>query len=510
MCDARTFLRSLPSASCSSRAGARTGATVTILHFNDVYEITPVEAGKAGGLARLARFRAELKTQHPDLITTLGGDYVSPSALGTARVNGERLAGKQMVAVLNVARRRLGHFRQPRVRHSRSRAPRAARRSEVPHGRLERDGRERRALPQYRGQRVVPVKTRSGLVRVGLIGLTVDVNKQAWVRYAPPIDAARAAVAGLKGKCDVIVALTHLTLAGDQQLAEQVPEIDLILGGHEHENWVFERGPNFTPIVKADANARTAAIVTVALPREGEGRAAGHHGADAADRRSDEGRAAHRGGSEEVGRPGLPGFPRRRLRTHAGRRDDRRAARRPRVLGQEPLDQPDGSDLDAMRHEAGTTTPIFNGGSIRIDDMLPPGPVTQYDVIRVVPFGGKIVKATFTGALLSRVLAIGASNIGTGGFLHSGAGAHRSRGPLHARDQRFPAHRRRGQPRVPDPPESRDQQHHRPPGHPDGRDRRDEKAFRGQVADARRRVCDLRDHRHRGRGRSTAARGACA
>ena len=34
------------------------GGTVTILHFNDVYEITPVEGGKAGGLARVARFRA--------------------------------------------------------------------------------------------------------------------------------------------------------------------------------------------------------------------------------------------------------------------------------------------------------------------------------------------------------------------------------------------------------------------------------------------------------------------
>ena len=41
------------------------GPTVTILHFNDVYEITPVDAAKAGGLARLARFRAELKAKHP-------------------------------------------------------------------------------------------------------------------------------------------------------------------------------------------------------------------------------------------------------------------------------------------------------------------------------------------------------------------------------------------------------------------------------------------------------------
>ena len=51
---------------------ARAQGTVTILHFNDVYEITPVEAGKAGGLARLARFGAELKARQPGLIITLG------------------------------------------------------------------------------------------------------------------------------------------------------------------------------------------------------------------------------------------------------------------------------------------------------------------------------------------------------------------------------------------------------------------------------------------------------
>jgi 5'-nucleotidase/UDP-sugar diphosphatase len=74
--------------------------------------------------------------------------------------------------------------------------------------------------------------------------------------------------------------------------------------------------------------------------------------------------------------------------------------------------------VDAMRREAGTDAAMLNGGSIRIDDVLPAGPLTQYDVIRVLPFGGKVVKATLTGALLSRVLQIGEQNAGTGGFLH--------------------------------------------------------------------------------------------
>ena len=75
-------------------------ATVTILHFNDVYEIDAVEDGRAGGLARVATSLARLKRSGP-VLSTLGGDFLSPSAIGTARVNGEPLAGRQMVGVLN-------------------------------------------------------------------------------------------------------------------------------------------------------------------------------------------------------------------------------------------------------------------------------------------------------------------------------------------------------------------------------------------------------------------------
>src|SRR5262249_50362794 len=73
---------------------------------------------------------------------------------------------------------------------------------------------------------------------------------------------------------------------------------------------------------------------------------------------------------------------------------------------------------DAMRHEAKTALSIFNGGSIRIDDQLPPGAITQYDVIRILPFGGAVVRATFTGALLTKVLQTGELNRGSRGFLH--------------------------------------------------------------------------------------------
>jgi 5'-nucleotidase/UDP-sugar diphosphatase len=66
----------------------------------------------------------------------------------------------------------------------------------------------------------------------------------------------------------------------------------------------------------------------------------------------------------------------------------------------------------------GAQLAVFNGGSVRIDDVIPAGPITEYDIIRVLPFGGKITGATLDGALLARVLDMGVNNQGLGGYLH--------------------------------------------------------------------------------------------
>ena len=399
-------------------------AAVTILHFNDVYEISAVEAGHTGGLARLAKFRATLKTQHPNLITTLGGDYLSPSALGTARVDGERLAGKQMVAVLNVLGLDWATFGnhefdigeaglRARIAESKFRI--------VSSNVTDKNGKPFDGTVTHA---VVPVKAGRRTVRIGLFGLTIDSNKQSWVRYAPPVESARAAVAELqKEKVDAIVALTHLALSSDRELTEQVPDIDLILGGHEHENWVIERGPRFTPIVKADSNVRTVAVVTLRIPAP-PGRTAvpvptrpdvttkivkiddtmqsDPRTVDEVRKWTDAAYAAFRAQGFE---------PDEVIKTvdRALRGTEAAVRNGPTLL----------TDLicDAMRHEAGTEIAVLNAGSIRIDDVLIPGPVTQLDVIRVLPFGGPVLRATVTGALLSKVLAIGEQNKGSGGYL---------------------------------------------------------------------------------------------
>ncbi|AWB44023.1 multifunctional 2',3'-cyclic-nucleotide 2'-phosphodiesterase/5'-nucleotidase/3'-nucleotidase [Paenibacillus sp. CAA11] len=72
---------------------------------------------------------------------------------------------------------------------------------------------------------------------IGLIGATAAFadfyQLLGWDALAP-IPAIEAEVAFLRPKVDLVVVMSHLGLALDKELAEKVPGIDLILGGHTH------------------------------------------------------------------------------------------------------------------------------------------------------------------------------------------------------------------------------------------------------------------------------------
>ena len=80
---------------------AQAPAVVTFVHFSDMHEISASEGGRVGGVSRVATVLRELRRTQAPVIATLGGDYLSPSAIGTARVDGEPLEGRHAVAVLN-------------------------------------------------------------------------------------------------------------------------------------------------------------------------------------------------------------------------------------------------------------------------------------------------------------------------------------------------------------------------------------------------------------------------
>ena len=418
----------LPAAGAQPTAAESAPApvTVTVVHLNDVYEILPVEGGKSGGLARVATVIERLKAVQPPVLTTLGGDYLSPSALGTAIVDGQPMAGRQMVDVLNatgVDWATLGNHE-----FDVSEAAFRAHVARAKFGIVSTNVTDARGLP-FAGVRtsvVVPVTANGRTVRIGLIGVTIDATKKDWVRYRDAIEAARAEVEKLRGTTDAIVALTHLSLEQDAEFVAAVPGIDLVLGGHEHENWLMYRGPRFVPIVKADANVRSLAIVTLTFRTPGA--------------RPEVAARLQRIDDAIPSAPAVDAVAQRWV--EQGFAAFRREGFRPEAVvatGTEPLDGRESTvrnragrltDLiaAAMAHEAKMPdVALFNGGSVRIDDVLPPGPITEYDIIRILPFGGKVVQATLDGALLARVLDTGLNNQGLGGFLHAW-GARRENG----------------------------------------------------------------------------------
>lgn len=398
-------------------------AVVTIAHFNDVYEIGPTEGGKYGGLARVATVVSELKRTNSPLLVTLGGDYVSPSAIGTARVDGEALSGKQMVDVLNATGLQwatLGNHEFD-ISEAAFNARMAESKFKVVISNItDTNGRQ---FANTVKTAIVPVTAGGRSLRIGLIGIVTDANKKPWVKYLPPVESANSAVSELVGKVDAIIALTHLTLAGDAELAAKVPQLDLILGGHEHENWALRRGEHFTPIIKADANVRSLAIVSVAFGAKGT-----RPSVTARLKIIDD---------KVKALPAVGTLVKKWTDTAFDAfRKDGFTPEATVVTLTEPLDGRENIVrnregkltqiiANAMQHEAGADLGIFNGGSIRIDDVLQPGPISEYDIIRVLPFGGKVVKVSMDGALITRVLDTGLGNQGTGGYLHSSDGMKR-------------------------------------------------------------------------------------
>jgi 5'-nucleotidase len=399
-------------------ADAQTGATITILHINDVYEIDAIEAGRYGGLSRAATVLKRLKAARPPVLMTLGGDYLSPSAIGTAIIDGEPLGGRQMVDVLNqvgVDWAVLGNHEFD-VSEAAFRARLAESRFRVVSSNVsDANG---QPFPGTVRSAIVPVRSAGRPIRLGIIGLTIDSSRRPWVRYAPPVAAAREQLAHLEGKVDAVIALTHLSLAADQDLVTQVPGIDLVLGGHEHENWLLRRGSNFTPIVKADANVRSVAIVTLTFGSV-KARPTVTARFDVLDQ-------------SVPADAKVEGLVRKwtSIAFDAFRKNGFEPARVVASIA-EPLDGRES----AVRHQPGRLTDlitaafdreaggvdvaILNGGSVRIDDVVQAGPVTEYDVLRILPFGGRIVRASVEGALLRSVFDAGLANQGTGGFLHA-------------------------------------------------------------------------------------------
>ncbi len=420
-----------------------------VAQLNDVYEISPLDRGRIGGMARVATVLRHLEEKNPHTIAILSGDFLSPSLISSLdKVVGNDtipIAGEQMVAAMNAVGIDYVTFgnhefdkKDPAVLQSRLNESHF---DYVSGNVLQRiDSVTTTPFTQIRGGLATPVPEfivhtfgtpSCGQARLGLIGLTLDFNKQDYVHYEDVIREGTRTFEAARAESDVVFAITHLAFSTDSTLARTIPALPLIMGGHEHEDTLAVVGN--TRIAKADANARTIYIHWVRYhPRTGDVDIWSQLMPITEDIKED---------------PGVQSLV---------QLWDGTANAAIRAMGYDPMDvvaqlkKPyDGHEASIRKkptnlgravacamlsEDSAASFAFLNSGSIRIDDMLA-GEVTQRDVLRVLPFGGEVVHGSFRGDVLKRILDIGLhKNRGEGGYLQTTPNVKDSGGGKYAID----------------------------------------------------------------------------
>ena len=399
---------------------------VTLLHFNDVYEINPLENNAVAGLARVANLERELSAENPNTFTVHAGDFLSPSAIGQFKLGGEQIRGRQMVETMNAIGVDLVTFGNHEFD---LKEPDLLKRLDegaynwVSSNVLRLAGDERRdtvpfavrgaSIPTYRVQ---TFRDADGTVlRLGFIAVTVDLARPNYVAYRDYRTAARQAYEAVKGQCDVVLALTHLKMEADSLLALELPEVPLFMGGHDHNNMYRMPTPH-TRVAKADANAKTVYVHRLAYNHKTHKVSVLSELVPITSERPEDALTAATVSKWN------------RL-TDSILRVEGFEAHAPVLQLREALDARESvvrtvdcrmSQLVAQAY--GHAFPesecaLVNTGSIRVDDVLS-GQLTEYDIQRILPFGGRICLAEMKGELLLQIVRIGRTkNVGVGGFL---------------------------------------------------------------------------------------------
>ncbi len=370
-----------------------------ILSVNDVYVLDTLSDGH-GGLARVATLRGRLADVGPTLFV-LAGDVLSPSLLS------KYYNGRQMVQAFNAAKLDYATFGNHEFDIPRDTL--VARIAESQFKWISSNCREAggTAFPG-----VIPwdTLTRQGR-KIGIFAVTLQGQYRKYVQCSDPDSAARAAADTLgKLGAQLIIGLTHQPLAADRALLVQDTSIALILGGHEHEAHDETIGSRHA--LKADANDRTAQFVTV-WGAKGAWREAptlvpitDEFPPDTATARvvaAWQDSLHRRLGAERV------------IATATAPIDARDAVSR---HGESPI-----GDLvtDAFRGGTGADVALLNAGTLRLDDVIPAGPVSNYLIESLFLFADEARVVTFplTGTRLRAILEHGVANgsIGAGPFL---------------------------------------------------------------------------------------------
>lgn len=375
---------------CSSPPASR---NLTVLHFNDVYQLDPTNGGKTGGAARVATIVARYGGKDP--LVLFSGDLLGSSQ------NGLVLQGSDMVDVMN----RLGVDAAVFGNHEFDYG------TDVLTKRVRESKFDWIATNLANANTGVPpagakpwVIAKHGGMKVGILGLVDDwldaTSAGPEIKYEDFVTAGRRAAKKLKSEgADVVIALTHMFMANDEKLAREVPEIDLILGGHDHDR--MNRTVGGTLVWKSGSDWINVGLLTTAVER-GKKPSFRAEAVPVTNAIAEEAEIA-----EFVKK--VSEFASPDANETAGETEVELDAREVAVRTRE---MPIGNLVaDIIRARIGAEAAFVNGGGIRSNQIYPPGALLKKNIDNILPFPNKVVGLKVTGAQIKSVLENGVSNV---------------------------------------------------------------------------------------------------
>lgn len=236
--------------------------TLTILHYNDVYNIDQqVKSEPVGGAARFCTAINSFKHLNP--LVLFSGDAFNPSMLSTFT------QGEQMIPVLNSVGTNVAVFGNHDFDFGLEVLQKWVEKCNFPW--LMSNVIDNETGRPLGNGKISHIMDHNG-VRVGLMGLvekewldtipTIDPNEVTFIDY---VEAGnRLADDLLKEGCEVIIALTHMRTPNDLNLAQNCHKLDLILGGHDHVYEIIKI--NHLNVIKSGTDFRQFSKITVTKP----------------------------------------------------------------------------------------------------------------------------------------------------------------------------------------------------------------------------------------------------
>jgi 5'-nucleotidase len=195
-----------------------------------------------------------IKKTNPYTYVVLSGDFISPSALGTSTYEDKKINGRQMVECLNAMGLDYVTFGnhefdykyevlQDRIDGSKFQwiSSNVLKNDSGITSPFKQNGKD---LPKYLILNI-PGYLKNNPIRIGIIGICIDDNKQPYLSYNDYYESAKQTYGLIKDSIDYLLGITHLTISEDKKLAAELPELKLIMGGHEHVNMLHKVGENY-------------------------------------------------------------------------------------------------------------------------------------------------------------------------------------------------------------------------------------------------------------------------